>query len=42
MLRRPLFVAFAVFGLHGLEAVGALAKAGPPPPDATPGAVGFQ
>jgi hypothetical protein len=41
MLRRLLFLASTIVGVLGLVAAGTLAKAGPPPPDATPGAVGI-
>jgi hypothetical protein len=41
MLRRLVSVAFAAVGVLGLDAAGALAQGGSPPPDATAGAVGI-
>ena len=40
-MRRQAFVLTFVVAVLGLVAAGALAQGGPPPPDATPGAVGI-
>ncbi|MEA2514067.1 MAG: hypothetical protein QOJ59_3554 [Thermomicrobiales bacterium] len=42
MCRRPFLVAGLLVALLGLVAAGVRAEGGPPPADATPGAVGFQ
>lgn len=42
MFRKPIAMVVAFLSVLGLMIAGALAQGGPPPPDATPGAVGFQ
>ena len=42
MFRRPLVVMLVMLSLLGLGVAGVFARSAQPPPDATPGAVGFQ
>ncbi len=42
MLRRPIVLVLVIVALLGLISAGVLAQGGPPPPDATPGSVGFK
>jgi quercetin dioxygenase-like cupin family protein len=41
MSRRPIVLVFVFLSFLGFTVAGVLAQGGPPPPDATPGAVGF-
>jgi hypothetical protein len=42
MLRGRLWLLLMIMAFLGVASAGALAKSGPPPPDATPGSVGFN